>query len=44
MAKIRLKQGIKLKNKKLILPKHSDVEITNYNPHPNIKAELSVGT
>ncbi len=43
LPKIKLKQGIELKNKKVILPKHSDIEITNYNPHPSIKAELSVG-
>ena len=44
LPKIKVKKGIELKNKKLILPQHTDVEITNYNPHPSIKAELSVGT
>tara|TARA_R110002012_G_scaffold10464_3_gene47907 strand:- start:1480 stop:2301 length:822 start_codon:yes stop_codon:yes gene_type:complete len=44
LPKINIKQGIEFKNKKLILPNHEDVNIKNYNPHPNIKAELSVGT
>ena len=44
LPKINIKKGIEFKNKRLILPNHEDVNIKNYNPHPNIKAELSVGT
>jgi len=39
-----LNKGITLEDNKIIIPKHKDVIINNYNPHPNIKAELSVGT
>ena len=39
-----LNKGITLEDNKIIIPKHEDVDIDNYSPHPNIKAELSVGT
>jgi thymidylate synthase len=41
---ILLNKGITLENNKVTIPQHKDVNISNYKPHPNIKAELSVGT
>tara|TARA_B110000263_G_C15279362_1_gene497548 strand:- start:1391 stop:1720 length:330 start_codon:yes stop_codon:yes gene_type:complete len=41
---VLLNKGITLENNKITIPKHKDVNIKNYNHHPNIKAELSVGT
>ena len=44
LPNIILNKGIALEKNKITLPQHKDVNINNYNPHPNIKAELSVGT
>jgi len=41
---ILLNKGIALKNNKITIPQHKDVNISNYKPHPTINAELSVGT
>lgn len=37
-------KGVFIKGNEVIIPKHKDITYTGYNPHPNIKAELSVGT
>ena len=44
LPSLTLNKGITLKYDKVIIPKHKDVNINNYDPHPTIKAELSVGT
>ena len=44
LPNILLNKGITLKNNKITIPQHKDVNISNYKPHPNINAELSVGT
>ena len=44
LPSITLDKGVALKYNKVFIPKHKDVNINNYNPHPNIKAKLSVGT
>ena len=44
LPSILLNKGISLKDNKITIPQHKDVTINNYNPHPNIKAKLSVGT
>jgi len=43
LPKLFLNKGITLKKDHLILPKHKDIKIKQYNPHPAIKAKLSVG-
>ena len=44
LPSLTLNKGVTLKFDKIFIPKHKDVNINNYNPHPSIKAELSVGT
>jgi thymidylate synthase len=50
LPNILLNKGISIKStkgwkyNKLVIPKHKDININNYKSHPNIKAELSVGT
>ena len=48
LPQLELDKGIKVEStkwiyKKLFIPKHKHVRIINYNPHPAIKAPLSVG-
>jgi thymidylate synthase len=40
---LELNRGIRMIDDELIIPEHKDVKLSNYNPHPSIKAELSVG-
>ena len=44
LPSILLNKGITLENNKVTIPQHKDVNISSYKPHPNIKADISVGT
>ena len=44
LPSVVLNKGIVLENNKIIIPQHKDINIHNYKPYPNIKADLSVGT